>query len=44
MNHGAGASVSGYLVADSAASKPKEESAISKATHGRLVRRGSKIV
>ncbi|CBJ27075.1 COP9 signalosome complex subunit 5a [Ectocarpus siliculosus] len=34
MNHGAGTSVSGYLVADSAASKPKEESAISKATHG----------
>lgn len=35
MNHGAGASVSGYLVADSATSKPKEESALSKTTHGR---------
>eukprot|EP00903_Cladosiphon_okamuranus_P009917 g9414.t3 len=34
MNHGAGASVSGYLVADSATSKPKEESAVSKTTHG----------
>ena len=35
FNHGAGTSVSGYLVADSATSKPKEESAISKTTHGR---------
>lgn len=35
FSHGAGASVSGYLVADSATSKPKEESAISKTTHGR---------
>lgn len=35
MNHGAGASVSGYLMADAATSKPKEESALAKTTHGR---------
>lgn len=33
-SHGAGSSVGAYMVAD-AASKPKEESALSKATHGR---------
>ena len=35
MNHGVGASVSGYLMADAASSKPKEESALAKTTHGR---------
>lgn len=35
MAHGAGASVNGYLVADPSSSKPKEESALSKTTHGR---------
>lgn len=35
LTHGVGASVSGYLVSDPASSKPKEESALSKTTHGR---------
>lgn len=36
ISHGVGSSVGAYLVAD-AVSKPKEESALSKATHGRRV-------
>lgn len=35
MNHGVGANVSGYLVTDASGSKPKDESALSKTTHGR---------
>eukprot|EP00904_Undaria_pinnatifida_P010840 jgi/Undpi1/6887/HiC_scaffold_21.g09363.m1 len=34
MSHGAGGSVSGYLMADTSSSKPREESALSKTTHG----------
>ena len=37
MTHGSGASVSGYVVSDPSSNKPKEESALSKTTHGRQV-------
>ncbi|CAN0527879.1 unnamed protein product, partial [Scytosiphon promiscuus] len=35
MIHGAGGNVSGYLMADTSSTKPREESALSKTTHGR---------
>lgn len=34
ISHGGGSSVGGYMVADTS-TKPKEESALTKATHGR---------
>lgn len=35
VTHGSGGNVSGYLVSDSSSNRPKEESALSKLTHGR---------